>query len=89
MFMGAGFIIASVAYMTSQSATHHSGLIAGLGAGSWSAAIAIVMPGIGRLFDSRSYNAVFAIATLLPIAGYVLWSLLNTSQQDLRTQAVS
>jgi ACS family hexuronate transporter-like MFS transporter len=77
MFMAAGFIIGSVAYATAHYSMQHAGLIAGLGAGSWSAATALVMPGFGRLFDLHLYNAAFCLATLFPIAGWGVWRVLN------------
>jgi hypothetical protein len=32
------------------------------------------MPVMGRLFDLHRYGVAFGMATLLPIAGYTLWS---------------
>ena len=40
MFITSGFIICGVAHATSRYTEHHAGLIAGLGAGSWSAFVA-------------------------------------------------
>jgi hypothetical protein len=40
-----------------------------VGAGSWSLVVALVMPGVGRLFDLHRYDAAFLIAALFPIAG--------------------
>src|SRR5579872_1675254 len=62
MFVAAGFIIGAVAYGTARYSMRHSGLIAGLGAGSWSAVVAVVMPLAGKLFDLRAYSAAFGIA---------------------------
>jgi len=80
MFITSGFIIGAVAYATSHYSMQHSGLIAGLGAGSWSAVVALVMPGVGKLFDLHWYNSAFGLATLFPIAGYVLWRSLNPAR---------
>ena len=77
MFITSGFIIGAVAYATSHYSMRHSGLIAGLGAGSWSAVNAVVMPAVGKLFDLRNYNAAFELAALFPIAGYAVWRALN------------
>jgi ACS family hexuronate transporter-like MFS transporter len=77
MFITSGFIIGSVAYATSSFPTGHSGLIAGLGAGSWSAVLAVVLPGVGRLFDLHRYNTAFLVAALFPIAGYAAWRELS------------
>ena len=69
MFVASGFVVLSVVYASSVYASDHAGLIAGVGAGSWSAAVAIVMPLFGRLFDVHSYTAAFWIATAIPICG--------------------
>jgi ACS family hexuronate transporter-like MFS transporter len=77
MFVTSGFIIGAVAYATRHFSTDHAGFIAGLGAGSWSLMIALVMPGVGRLFDLHRYDIAFAVATLFPIAGCALWTILS------------
>ncbi len=77
MFVTSGFIIGAVAYATSYYSMRHSGLIAGIGAGSWSAVVALVMPAVGKLFDLRNYDAAFELAALFPIAGYLVWRVLN------------
>jgi len=77
MFIASGIVVGAVAYATSSLSTSHSGLIAGLGAGSWSAVLALVLPGVGRLFDLHRYNTAFVIAALFPIAGYVAWRELS------------
>jgi MFS transporter, ACS family, hexuronate transporter len=73
MFVSAGFIILPVAYATRVYSAEHSGLIAGTGAGSWSAAVAVFMPLFGRLFDQRNYSAAFVIAAAVPLIGYAAW----------------
>jgi ACS family hexuronate transporter-like MFS transporter len=77
MFIAAGFIIGAVAYATSHYSMKYSGLIAGLGAGSWSAVVAVVMPGAGKLFDLHAYNTAFELATLVPVAGYCVWRVVS------------
>jgi len=76
MFVAAGFIIGAVAYATARYSMRHAGWIAGLGAGSWSALVAILMPGAGKLFDLHAYHAVFFVAALVPVAGCFLWMAL-------------
>jgi predicted MFS family arabinose efflux permease len=81
MFMASGFVILSVAYATHVYSPAHAGLIAGIGAGSWSAAVAIAMPLFGRLFDYRRYDTAFLIAGLMPVAGYVGWVWLSSRRR--------
>jgi ACS family hexuronate transporter-like MFS transporter len=73
MFVAAGFVIVGIAYATHVFSTRQSGFIAGIGAGSWSALVAVTMPLFGRLFDTRAYGRAFALAALAPIAGTFLW----------------
>jgi hypothetical protein len=50
MFGLAGFVVLSVGYATRAFPPGHSGLLAGIGAGSWGAIVALMMPVFGRLF---------------------------------------
>jgi MFS transporter, ACS family, hexuronate transporter len=78
MFVAAGFIILPVACATHVYSPAHSGLIAGVGAGSWSAAVALTMPLFGWLFDQHRYPDAFLIAGLFPVAGYAGWLWLSS-----------
>jgi len=77
MFAAAGFLILSVAYATDVYSAAHSGLIAGLGAGAWSASVACIMPVFGRLFDLARWQTAFLLATACPVAGCLIWSTIN------------
>jgi MFS transporter, ACS family, hexuronate transporter len=77
MFIGAGFIVAAMSYVTRIYSVRNSGVIAGLGAGSWSAVVALFSPVAGRLFDRHEYAIAFALAATLPLAGFVIFSVLN------------
>lgn len=77
MFIAAGFIIVPIAYATEVFPPSQSGLIAGIGAGSWSAVVALAMPIFGRLFDMGRYDDAFLLAATSPIAGYVGWRALT------------
>jgi MFS transporter, ACS family, hexuronate transporter len=75
MFVAAGFIIVGLSYATRVFSTGESGLIAGIGAGSWSAVVALVMPIFGRLFDAHAYERAFTLAAVVPPMGMVIWLL--------------
>ncbi len=77
MFVAAGFIITGIAYATRSFGTNQSALLAGIGAGSWSAVVAALMPLFGRLFDARRYPVAFVVAALVPVAGAAVWWLLE------------
>ena len=82
MFVAAGFVILSIAYATDVFPPEDSGLIAGLGAGSWSAAVALAMPVFGRLFDQHRYEPAFLIAALFPVVGFALWTGLTRTSAE-------
>ena len=75
MFATAGFVIVGVSYATTIYTAEHAGLIAGLGAGSWSGVVGLLMPFIGRLFDQHNYTLAFQIAATFPLIGYLSWLL--------------
>jgi ACS family hexuronate transporter-like MFS transporter len=77
MFIAAGFVIPPVSYATRAFSRRNAGLIAGLGAGSWGAFVALVMPRIGRLFDEKDYATAFLFTALCPVIGYGVWYVLN------------
>jgi len=77
MFITAGFVIVAVSYATHVYSPSHSGLIAGLGAGSWGAAVAVAMPFFGRMFDQERFHVAFIVAAIIPVAGCVVWLAIN------------
>jgi len=76
MFGLAGFVVLAVAWVIRAFPPGHSAFLAGIGAGSWGAIVALMMPWFGRLFDHSAYATAFRIATLFPIAGYLIWRVL-------------
>lgn len=81
MFSCAGLVVLAVAYVTNVFSSNQAGLLAGLGAGSWGAVVALMMPVFGRMFDHAQYALSFQIAALFPIAGYALWRVLSGDQR--------
>jgi ACS family hexuronate transporter-like MFS transporter len=79
MFVSAGFVVVSVAYATHVFSSDHAGVIAGVGAGSWSFMVAVSMPLFGRLFDLRRFDESFWIVAAIPVLGYTGWRILNKS----------
>jgi ACS family hexuronate transporter-like MFS transporter len=78
MFVVSAFTIGALAYATRHYSLKHCGLIAGIGSGTWSAGVALYMPVIGRLFDLHRYSVAFGLASLLPIAGFTMWRVLDS-----------
>lgn len=77
MFVTGGFIVGGVAYATGVFGNRRSGLIAGLGAGSFSALTALTAPLFGAMFDASMFKESFYVAALFPIVGYFLWRALR------------
>jgi len=77
MFGQSGFVVLSVAYAVREFQPGNSGLIAGIGAGSWGAMVALMMPLFGRIFDRGGYVHAFELAAVFPVAGYALWVVLS------------
>jgi MFS transporter, ACS family, hexuronate transporter len=80
-FVIVGFVVPAIAYATHVYSPSCSGLIAGIGAGSYGAIVAVTMPLFGRLFDIRRYDLAFAIAALLPAVGYAGWAWINRAAE--------
>jgi ACS family hexuronate transporter-like MFS transporter len=74
-FVSTGFVIVALAEVTRRHGSEHSAYLAGLGAGSWSGVMALMMPMFGRLFDRGAYGSAYAIASAAPVLGWLLWRL--------------
>jgi ACS family hexuronate transporter-like MFS transporter len=88
-FVIVGFVVPSLAYATHVYSASRSGLIAGIGAGSYGAIVAVTMPLFGRLFDMRRYDLAFAIAAVLPALGYAGWAWINRDAERSVTLEVA
>ena len=73
MFVASGFVILALRYGMGVYSSDHVALVAGIGAGSWSAIVALTMPVIGRLFDLGMYAQVFDLVIAIPLVGFVGW----------------
>jgi ACS family hexuronate transporter-like MFS transporter len=81
MFVAAGFVIATLAETTRRHASRHGAYLAGLGAGSWSGVMALMMPIFGRLFDRGAYGAAYAMAAGAPTFGWLAWRALARTEE--------
>jgi ACS family hexuronate transporter-like MFS transporter len=73
MFVAAGFIVVSL--RTSALAYHEEqvGVVASIGAGSWSAAVAMLLPTLGHMFDQKHYANAFLFVGIVPVLGAISW----------------
>jgi MFS family permease len=77
MFSCAGLVVLAVSYVTGVFPSSQAGLLAGLGAGSWGAVVAFMMPIFGHMFDHAQYQLSFQIGALFPVVGWLMWRLLE------------
>ena len=84
MYVCGGHIITAVGYATQIYGSGRAGMIAGLGAGSWSAVVAITMPYFGHLLDRKAYDAAFLLAAAIPVVGLLFWLGVNRRRVEDR-----
>jgi len=84
MFVAGGFVVLSLSQGLAAQSNANPGFLAGCCAASWSIAVAILMPVIGRMFDLRHYEHAFGMVALVPAAGLLLWLILRpaASRED-------
>ncbi len=73
MFVAAGFIVVSLRAAARDYPAEQTSMVAGLGAGTWSALVAVLLPPLGRLFDQQRYTETFVFVTLIPVIGTAAW----------------
>jgi ACS family hexuronate transporter-like MFS transporter len=73
MFIASGFVVVSLRTSAMVYPKEQTGLVAGIGAGSWSALVAMVLPSLGHMFDMKHYANVFLFAGIVPVIGALCW----------------
>jgi len=73
MFVAAGFVVVSLRTATLAYPREQTGLVAGIGAGSWSLVVAAVVPSLGHMFDMRHYANAFLFCAVVPVLGAFFW----------------
>lgn len=87
MFVASAFQLLVISYGAEIFSRAHAGYIAGLASGAYGAALAILMPLFGKLFDLNAYGMAFTVAALCPVLGYVGFTLLTKAPQPTQTRA--
>ncbi|MDX2153174.1 MAG: MFS transporter [Bryobacteraceae bacterium] len=77
MFAASGFVVASLRSAAVLYPREQTSLVAGIGAGSWSALVAVLLPVLGRWFDDARFADTFVLLAVLPAAGTTAWILLS------------
>lgn len=87
LFAAAGFLTLALVFVLRRHSESNSAYLTGIGAGSWSAVVAVAMPHVGKLFDHRAFGGAFYLATIIPVCGYALWVVLSRSQEEAGVRA--
>ena len=76
LFASGGLVV--VTLRTGALAYSHDqrSMAAGIASASFSAAVALTLPVLGRLFDQQLYSAAFTLVAVLPIIGAIIWWML-------------
>lgn len=88
-FVADGFVVFSLRVGSHLYPRHQTAMVGGIGSGSWSAVLAVVLLVDGHWFDRKSYEAIFVSMSLLPVAGTALWICLSRSGNLWRNEHIS
>jgi ACS family hexuronate transporter-like MFS transporter len=77
MFTASGFVVGSLRTSALAYPREQTGLVAGIGAGSWSLIVAMVLPSLGRMFDRHHYANAFLFVGMVPVIGVLCWQALT------------
>lgn len=77
MFIASGFLVLSLRAGARSYPREQTALVAGIGAGAWSALVAVLLPFLGGWFDSQRYQETFTLVSILPLCGVALWTVLS------------
>jgi ACS family hexuronate transporter-like MFS transporter len=77
MFVAGGFVVVALRTGALAYPKEQTGIVAGAAGGAWSAAVSIVLPLLGGMFDTRHYADAFFLVGILPLLGAILWWLLT------------
>jgi ACS family hexuronate transporter-like MFS transporter len=87
LFVADGFVVMSLRVGARIYPPNQTALVGGIGSGSWSAVLVLLLPVYGRFFDRHWYAAAFVSMSLLPIIGTALWLWLSSPAKLWQPQA--
>lgn len=88
LFISSGFVVVTLRAAAFAYPKDQTSLVAGIGAGSWSAMVAIILPVLGGMFDAKHYTTAFTILGLGPVIGTILWWLLTLPDSSKRVSPI-
>ena len=83
MFVASGFVVVSLRTSALAYPKEQTGLVAGIGAGSWSAGVGMVSPSLGHMFDMKHYANAFLFCGIVPVVGTFCWWALTLPKRRL------
>lgn len=83
MFVASGFVVIALRTGALAYPREQTGLVAGIGAGSWSAVVAAVLPSLGHMFDMKHYANAFLFCAIVPVVGAFCWWALTLPERAL------
>jgi MFS transporter, ACS family, hexuronate transporter len=84
MFVASGFVVVALRTSALAYPREQTGLVAGIGAGSWSAVVALVLPSLGHMFDVKHYANAFLFCAIVPVLGTFCWWALTLPRPRFR-----
>ncbi|MEO8099129.1 MAG: MFS transporter [Acidobacteriota bacterium] len=72
-FVADGFVVLSLRVGSRIYPKDRTGMVAGIGSGSWAAVQAAILPIYGQWFDHGWYTACFVSMSVLPMLGTLIW----------------
>jgi MFS transporter, ACS family, hexuronate transporter len=83
MFVASGFVVVALRTSALAYPKEQTGLVAGIGAGSWSAVVGLVSPSLGHMFDMKHYANAFLFCAIVPVLGTFCWWALTLPPRHL------
>ena len=82
LFIASGFVVVSLRTSAMVYPKQQTGLVAGIGAGSWSLLVGMVLPSLGHMFDMKHYANVFLFTGIVPVIGALCWWALTAPRVE-------
>jgi ACS family hexuronate transporter-like MFS transporter len=82
LFASGGLVVVTLRTGALAYPANQKSMAAGIASSSFSAAVAIVLPFCGKLFDAREYATAFTLVGILPMVGTILWLILPVHQHE-------
>ena len=88
-FVADGFVVLSLRVGSRIFPKDQTGMVAGIGSGSWGAVQFLILPLYGRWFDGGWHTWCFVSMALLPAVGTLLWLWLSRPWAEIRVPATA